>query len=541
MSVRQTPAYAPSVRRRSPRRVIVALSAAVGLSLTACGVEVDVVASRGDTLGTDAPAPPDTTDTTDTTDPTDDTSPPSTEPSEPTDPSAPTTTVEQVIDDSNDIGDVVNIGDDKEPRPYDEFVAAALSDVQAFWRATYPEVYGQPFAELEGGIYAAYPNRDDIPGCGEPRTSYEDVAQFVAFYCTLGDFMVYDDGDRSLLGALAENFGPSIMGVVLAHEFGHTIQFRTGDLELGRATILTEQQADCFAGAWVRWASGGQSPTIQLTDADIRGGLIAMVTVRDPIGTSQSVEGAHGSAFDRVGAFQVGFNEGAQRCAEILDDPLPLVSTGFLNDVDAFNEGDLPYGFEPDDIVPLVVDALNLYWTFDAGGAGIEFPELTLVPVSSSDEISCEDISGPVEKTAVVCPSTNEVYVDEPFAEQLYNDPIEGRADFAVGYLIATGWAEEAQIQLGSQLTGEPRALANDCLVGAWTADMLPGRALRPEEGESRGQVSPGDLDEAVLAAITVGDPGFGDDLIGSAFEKIDSFREGVLGGIPACIARING
>ena len=67
-------------------------------------------------------------------------------------------------------------------------------------------------------------------------------------------------------------------------------------------------------------------------------------------------------------------------------------------------------------------------------------------------------------------------------------------------------------------------------------------RPLRPEEGESRaGQVSPGDLDEAVLAAITIGDPGFGDDRIGSAFEKIDSFREGVLGGIPACTERING
>jgi hypothetical protein len=65
---------------------------------------------------------------------------------------------------------------------------------------------------------------------------------------------------------------------------------------------------------------------------------------------------------------------------------------------------------------------------------------------------------------------------------------------------------------------------------------------LRPEEGDARaGQASPGDLDEAVLAAITVGDPGAGDDRIGSAFEKIDSFRSGVLGGIPACIDRING
>ena len=133
------------------------------------------------------------------------------------------------------------------------------------------------------------------------------------------------------------------------------------------------------------------------------------------------------------------------------------------------------------------------------------------------------------------------MYFDEPFAEDLYNDPIEGRADFAVGYMLATGWAEEAQILLGSPLTGEPRALANDCLVGAWTADMLPGRELRPEEGESRGLISPGDLDEVVLAAITLGDPGLHDDRIGSAFEKIDSFREGVLGGIPVCIERING
>jgi predicted metalloprotease len=516
--------------------VIVAMSAAVGLTLAACGADVDVATRRADTIFTDASTPPDPTDEP-------------TEPTEPTDPTEtvesvePTTTVEQVIDDSNDIAEVVDVGDGKEPRPYDEFVAAALSDVQDFWRTTYSEIYGEPYEELSGGIFAAYPGRDDIPGCGESQTSYPDVALFVAFYCTLGDFMVYDDGDESLLGALADNFGPSIMGVVLSHEFGHAIQFRAGELDKGYPTILTEQQADCFAGAWVSWASSGRSPTIQLTDADIRGGLIAMVTVRDPVGTTQELEGAHGSAFDRIGAFQVGFTQGAQRCSEILEDPLPLVSNTFLSETDFLNDGDLPYGFDPDtDIVPLVVDALNLYWTFDAGGAGIDFPTLQLVPVSSSDDISCPDLSGPVEKTAVVCPSTNEVYVDEPFAEQLYNDPIEGRADFAVGYLIATGWAERAQILLGSTLTGEQRALANDCLVGAWAADMLPGRPLRPEEGDARaGQASPGDLDEAVLAAITVGDPGAGDDRIGSAFEKIDSFRAGVLGGIPACIDRING
>ncbi len=150
------------------------------------------------------------------------------------------------------------------------------------------------------------------------------------------------------------------------------------------------------------WASSGQSPTIQLTDADIRGGLIAMVTVRDPVGTTQDVEGAHGSAFDRVGAFQVGFHEGVQRCSELLEDPLPLLSNPFIDQDDFLNDGDLPYGFDEGSIVPLVVTALNLYWTFDAGGAGIEFPELTLVPVSSTDEVECPDLTpSQIEHTAV--------------------------------------------------------------------------------------------------------------------------------------------
>ncbi len=69
----RTPAYTPGVRRRSPRRVIVAMSAAVGLTLAACGVDVDVSTSRADTLSTEDPAPPDTTDATDDT--TDDTRP----------------------------------------------------------------------------------------------------------------------------------------------------------------------------------------------------------------------------------------------------------------------------------------------------------------------------------------------------------------------------------------------------------------------------------------------------------------------------------
>ena len=63
--------------------------------------------------------------------------------------------------------------------------------------------------------------------------------------------MVYDDGAQGVLAQLADSYGPSVMGVVLAHEFGHAIQGRAGDLDRDVPTIYTEQQADCFAGAWV--------------------------------------------------------------------------------------------------------------------------------------------------------------------------------------------------------------------------------------------------------------------------------------------------
>jgi hypothetical protein len=47
--------------------------------------------------------------------------------------------------------------------------------------------------------------------------------------------------------------------------------------------------------------------------------------------------------------------------------------------------------------------------------------------------------------------------------------------------------------------------------------------------------VSPGDLDEAIRTAIIIGDSGNDDNVLGSPFEKIDAFSDGVVGGIDAC------
>ena len=397
----------------------------------------------------------------------------------------------------------------------------------------YPAIYDDPLEPLRGGVYAAYPERTDpIPGCGRDReTTYEEITEFAAFYCPDDDFIVYDDGEDGVLFSLAEEFGPTILGVVMAHEFGHAIQARARVIRRNVATIVTEQQADCFAGAWVAHARNGDSETIEFTDDDVRIGLLAMITVRDPIGVDQFSEGGHGSAFDRVGAFQVGFTEGPARCAELIDDPLPLVPNALQPIINP--QGNAEFGYEDDQIVGLIAEDLNEFWPQALAAVDAELPSLTVVPVEGADDVDCDEPAGDLAIGAVYCPASREVFLDEPFARELYDQ----FGDFVVGYMLGQAWSEAAQEGLASSLAGEERALLSDCLTGAWVADLIPDSPGDAEPGEA--QIESGDLDEAIQTALVVGDDTSTDDVLGSGFEKIASFREGVLEGIPACTAQL--
>ena len=351
----------------------VALLAAGAIALTACGVEVSVTAERADRLALDPtvvgpgnaptttaePTDPDVTDPgvtdPDVTDPGVSDPPGTTAPDEPA--TAPPASVPPDPT-------AIDFGADKPARGYDDFLLAVITDLQLWWDVEYPAIYGTSFRRLEGKVYAAYPGRsDDLPGCGSPSTSYEEVRQYVAFYCGVGDFMVYDDSADGLLAELEREYGFGTIGTVLAHEFGHAIQLRAGNLDRALPTILTEQQSDCFAGAWSARVARGESPVLRYTDADVRAGLIAMTKVSDPVGTDQFVEGGHGSGFDRVGAFQVGFAEGPARCAEILDEPLPLVPNQ-LTVADLDTGGDAAFGYGDGELLSFLSILFPLNSTF---------------------------------------------------------------------------------------------------------------------------------------------------------------------------------
>ena len=445
------------------------------------------------------------------------------------------------IDVTVPFADVVNADADKPPRPYDDFVAAAFTDIQRWWHEVFPVVYESQWNPLEGGLYAGYPERrTTIPGCGAATTDYLDLQLYVAFYCPFGDFMAYDDGigDDSLLAPLAEAYGPAVLGVVLAHEFGHAIQSRVGALEQQLATIVTEQQADCFAGAWTGQAYRGESPLVRLGDTDVRAGLLAMLEVRDPVGTDQFQPGGHGSAFDRVGAFQEGFIRGPARCAELLDEPLPLMPNQFQGVVDFQRGGNASYDCRDDprpDCRPapeFLAEDLNDFWATELGAG---FAPVAVRPVTAGfDDTPCD---GRVDIGAelAVCTGERTVVFDEPAIRDLYDE----FGDFSLGYFYGVAWAELVQQHLGSPLAGEPRALLGDCLTGVWVRDITPDRLGRTGRTTTSVSASPGDLDEAIRIAILIGDPGASLDVVGSPFEKIGSFRTGVLGGLDACLAEL--
>jgi predicted metalloprotease len=509
-----------------------ALIGAGALALAACGSAIDVTTERADPIGSlEGPA-------TVPVEPTDEPSgsePPTSRTDEPAAP-PDTAPVPPTVDPPDP--DAIDFGPNKPPRDHDDFLLAVASDLETWWSQQYPAIYGQPFVPLAGGIYAAYPSRpDDIPGCGAPRTTYDDVAQFVAFYCGVGDFMVYDDGDDGLLVELATDYGAATIATVLAHEYAHAIQFRFGGLERELPTVVTEQQADCFAGAWAARAANGGSPTIRFSDADVRAGLIAMTKVSDPVGIDQFALGSHGSAFDRVGAFQVGFTNGPARCAGLLDEPLPLVPNQFLGADDVANGGNAPFGYGERELVGFLPEDLNRYWDEELAAEIPELDRLTIVVARSVDDIDCTDLRGDFATGAALCASTSEVYLNEPAALDLYGTI----GDFAVGYVLAGAWSEAVQIALGSDLGGEARALVNDCLTGGWVKTLTPVDFALPEPrlpSRDSVRISPGDLDESIQTVLTIADLGVDDDVLGNAFEKIDAFRTGVISGTEACLAQ---
>jgi predicted metalloprotease len=396
-----------------------------------------------------------------------------------------------------------------------DVVNRALSDVERYWTATYPTITdGKAFDPVQGG-YHPYTQADPPPPCGDE----EGVYQPNAFYCPVGDFIAWDA--EKLIPQLQSKFGQLLVALVMAHEYGHAVQHRLGVTD--QPTVVLEQQADCFAGAWLADALAGHSTAFSaITPAQLDSTIAGLLLLRDQPGTSATAQGAHGNAFDRIRAMQDGVQHGAAKCAGYRADNLPVTEVPFTEQADAATGGDLPY----DNAVSALSQDAAAYWarTFP-DLAGQPWETLPVKPFDSGSPPPCTNPDSTADGAAFYCPDGDFIAFDnEKLGPTLY----QNAGDYAVGMLLGDLYARAAQHRRGKPTGDAPGQLAVDCLAGTWTHDLLR------RGGQTQAtRLSPGDLDEAVAALLAFGrgTEGAGP----SAFDRIAAYRKGVLEGLPAC------
>jgi predicted metalloprotease len=405
---------------------------------------------------------------------------------------------------------------------YQKVLTGAITELQSYWAKEFPVLYGEKYQPIPTArIIAARPGVK-IPACQGHRTVYADV-RGNAFYCMKSNFIAYDD--VALMPRLAKSFGTFSVALVLAHEWGHAIQDRAGND--GQQTVYLEQQADCFAGAFLEHvAENGNALTLK--PGDLEASLGAMLLLRDAPGQSAADPSAHGSAFDRIGAFQDGYESGAEKCATYFDNPPVLVELPFSNEGDARSGGQTA----AEDVIPLAVDLLNEFYSQ---------VEPDYVPLSTADFVSFDSAKArtipkcggtkltrqEVENRVFYCIDDGYIGFDEPFLQSVYDDI----GDFGVASLIASAWATHVQtIQKipGVADNGLEVVFQADCYSGGWTAALFNG-AL------SGGSLSPGDLDEFVQAFLVYSRVRGIKSNVPITFLRVEFFRVGFLQGYNAC------
>ena len=340
----------------------------------------------------------------------------------------------------------------------------------------------------------------------------------VSMYCPAEDVIAWDE--VNLVPRLQKNYGDLGVGLVVAHEWGHAIQVRAG--VTNAPTIFMEQQADCYAGAWVADARR-RGDYFQVDDSTLDVAITGFLELRDPVGmTNATTPGAHGSAFDRIRAFQEGVDDGVAKCASYQLDELPLVAIDYQSYEDYASGGNLPLA----DSVDLTVKDLQDFWAqraADLGGTSkVTAPK---VDVQGPTPTSCKGLVTLAAKVTY-CPSTNTVSVPPDLAAKAH----QKIGDFALSALIGAGWSAAVLDSTGTlpskQLAREETA---NCLAGAWTRSVFDG----DREGAELS-LSPGDLDEAVSAMLgtrSKSDPGS----TGTGFDRVTAYRQGFTDGVSAC------
>ena len=402
--------------------------------------------------------------------------------------------------------------------PVNKLAIEAIADLQVYWADEFPKLYGEDYKPVKGGLYALTPDSESGPECA---SNYGDVAGN-AFYCKLDDSVAWDaDG---LLPDLQSKYGDFVIPVVLAHEWGHAMQQRSGYFDQNKLTVSSELQADCFAGGWARHAQ--DDGVFDVSSADLDSALAGILDLRDSPGTNAKDPSAHGSGFDRVSAFQDGYDNGAEKCKGYKDGDPMVLELPFNDEEDAANEGNAPY----DSIVNGVPYDLEDYWTqvYPELTEGKQWPPMKGIEAfNPNNPPKCGNQSAEGYVLFYCVPDDYVGWDNVKTMPEVYRQG----GDYAVATLLATQYGLAALSRLGDDSDEKTSTLRGDCLAGAYTASVI----LYNREATSTYHISPGDLDEGIKALLLF--RGAGDvERQGAGFDRTRAFREGVINGAGPCL-----
>ncbi|XBL44978.1 peptidase [Mycobacterium europaeum] len=404
----------------------------------------------------------------------------------------------------------------------------SINDIEEYWK----QAYGQPlqgsFIPVQGLVSYDSDSQGSPAVCGS--ATYRNVNAFFTSRC---DLIAWDRGVFLPVGR--DNFGDMFITGVLAHEYGHALQQMAKLVTRKDPTIVREQQADCFAGAYLWWVAAGKSPRFTLSTGEGLDHVLAgMITTRDPVMDSDvENDDEHGSALDRISAFQVGFITGTPACAAI-----------DMNEI-LQRRGDLPTTLRVGrDGVPqtgeVAINQDTLSTLMEVMG---KIFVLARPPTLSYNPPDCS--TAKASPPASYCPDTNTIIVDLPALQKIAQVANEKEHSLPQGddtalSIVMSRYVLAAQRERGLPLHTPWTALRTACLTGVAHRKMA-----EPIELPSRHHLllTAGDLDKAVAGLLT--NHLVASDVDGvpvpAGFTRIAAFRVGLGGDEDLCYKRFRG
>jgi predicted metalloprotease len=410
----------------------------------------------------------------------------------------------------------------------DTLALLSINDIEEYWK----QAYGQP---LEGGFtpveeLVSYDSDDPNSPTVCFNKTYHNVNAFFTSRCELIAW------DRGVFMPLGERFfGDMYITEVLAHEYGHAVQQMAKLVTRKDPTIVREQQADCFAGVYLWWVAAGKSPRFTLSTGDgLDQVLEGVITTRDPVMDSDTVmDDEHGSALDRISAFQMGFSTGAPACAAINKQEIDQ------------RRGDLP-----------TMSRVDPHGDVQTGEAAINQDTLSTLmelmgkifapPQPPTLSYNTADCSGTkASPPASYCSDTNTITVDLPALQKIGQVADEKEHTLPQGddtalSIVMSRYVLAVQREHDLPLHGPWAALRTACLTGVAHRKMAEPIDL-PSHHDL--VLTAGDLDKAVSGLLT--NHLVASDIDGvtvpAGFTRIAAFRAGVAGDAGVCYQRFPG